>query len=65
MKMYSCIKSFKTTLFGDEPKRISIENGSLWFEATRKSGDKIILCNNKIELCVSDNLLKSHFERFG
>lgn len=64
MKMYSCIKSFKTTLFGDEPKRINIENGSLWFEAIRKSG-KIILCNNKIELCVSDNLLKSHFERFG
>lgn len=66
MKMYECAKEFKTTLFGkNEPKRIKIEIGSIWFVAQKLLDGRYILSNNKIELILCENLLKSNFEQYG
>lgn len=66
MRMYECIKEFKTTLFDkNELERIKIEIGSIWFVAQKLSDDRYVLSNNKIELILCKNLLKSNFEQYG
>lgn len=63
MRMYECTKEFKTTLFDkNEPKRIKIEIGSIWFVAQKLLDGRYIFSNNKIELILCENLLKSNFE---
>lgn len=64
--MYECTKEFKTTLFDkNEPKRIKIEIGSIWFVAQKLLDGRYIFSNNKIELILCENLLKSNFEQYG
>jgi len=66
MRMYECTKEFKTTLFDkNEPKRIKIEIGSIWFVAQKLLDGRYIFSNNKIELILCENLLKSNFEQYG
>lgn len=66
MRMYECTKEFKTTLFDkNEPKKIKIEIGSIWFVTQKLSDVRYILSNNKIELILCENLLKSNFEQYG
>ena len=66
MKMYECNKSFKTTLFTDEPKRITIEKGTLWYTVKQYKGDNYtVLSNNRMELKVANNILNTHFDKWG
>lgn len=66
MKMYTCEKSFKTTLFDNgESKRIEIEKGSDWFLAKKTTQDRVVLCNNKIELIIAEKILKDNFRQWG
>lgn len=66
MKMYECTKEFKTTLFdNNESERIQIKVGSLWFVAREISDDRLVLCNNKIELILSKKIVKEYFKRWG
>lgn len=52
MKIYTCTRTFKTTLFkGKEtPERIEIKEGTDWFLAGREFDNRVVLCNNEIEL---------------
>lgn len=67
MKMYTCTKEFKTTIFENskKPERIKIEVGSDWFLAKKESEDRCVLCNNKIELILSEKILKNYFRQWG
>mgnify|MGYP000186655212 FL=1 len=66
MKMYECTKEFKTTLFdNNETERIKIEVGSLWFYGGKMSDDRLIFCNNKIELTLCEKMIKEYFKRWG
>lgn len=66
MKMYECTNSFKTVFFEKEPKHITIEKGTLWFVVRKdECNDSTVLGNNKIELKVSNDLLKTNFDRWG
>lgn len=65
MKMYTCTKAFKTTLFDKEPTRIEVEEGFDWFLAKKLKDDRVVLCNNKIELIVANGVLKEHFRQWG
>lgn len=67
MKMFECMKNFKSTLFVEgKTERIEVEKGSLWFIAsTDNRKNRVVLCNNKIELDISSDILKTHFDRFG
>jgi len=66
MRMYECTKEFKTTLFEkNEIERIKIEIGSIWFVVQKLTDGRYILSNNKIELILCKELLKSNFEQYG
>lgn len=65
MKIYECIKPFKTTMFkknNETPERIEINSGTDWFLAKKESNDRVVLCDNKIELVVANDILKSYFK---
>lgn len=64
MKIYTCTRTFKTTLFkGKEtPERIEIKEGTDWFLEKKESDDRVVLCNNKIELIIAESVLKGNFE---
>jgi len=64
--MYTCTESFKTTLFtGDVPQRIVVEKDSLWFLDKKLADDRVMLCNNKIELNIARKILEDKFTRWG
>ena len=66
MKMYESTNSFKTVFFEKEPKRITIEKGTLWFVVRKdECNGSTVLSDNKIELKVSNDLLKTNFDRWG
>lgn len=67
MKMFEFMKNFKTTLFVDtKTEIIEIEKGSLWFFVSKDDRkNRVVLCNNKIELDIASDILETHFERFG
>ena len=46
----------------ETPERIEINSGTDWFLAKKESNDRVVLCNNKIELVVANDILKSHFK---
>ena len=64
MKIYTCTRTFKTTLFkGKEtPERIEIKEGTDWFLAGREPDNRVVLCNNEIELIIAEGVLKGNFE---
>ena len=66
MKMYTCVKPFKTAFFTDKtPERIEIKEDTDWFLARRESDDRVVLSNNKIELVVGKGILKEYFRQWG
>lgn len=65
MKIYACIKSFKTTLFDDKVERIEINEGTDWFLAKKLSEDRVILSNNKIEINIAKEILIRYFKQWG
>ena len=66
MKMYTCEKPFKTTLFNNgEAKRIEVKKGSDWFLAKKETQNRVVLCNNKIELIIAEKLLRDNFWQWG
>lgn len=66
MKMYTCEKAFKTTFFNNgNVERIEVEEGSDWFLARKETQDRVVLCNNKIELVVAKDVLKDRFRQWG
>lgn len=66
MKMYTCENAFKTTFFNNgNVERIEIEEGSDWFLVRKETQDRIVLCNNKIELIIAKDVLKTHFKQWG
>lgn len=66
MKMYTCEKAFNTTFFNNgKVERIEIKEGSDWFLARKETQDRIVLCNNKIELVIAKDVLKDHFRQWG
>lgn len=66
MRMYTCEKPFKTTLFDrDNVKRIEIKSGTDWFVARKENQDRIVLSNNKIEIIIGEKILKDRFRKWG
>lgn len=66
MKMYTCIKPFKTAFFDNgETKRIEIQKDSDWFFIKKETQNRVILCNNKIELMIGEKILKENFNQWG
>lgn len=66
MRMYTCEKPFKTTFFNEgKVERIDIEAGSDWFLARKESQDRLVLCNNKIELVIAKDVVKERFREWG
>lgn len=66
MKMYTCIKSFKTAFFGDKTtERIEIKENTDWFLAGKESDNRVVLCNNEIELVIGKKILKEYFKQWG
>lgn len=64
--MYTCIETFKTTLFDDgEPKRIEIQKDSDWFYVRKETQDRVVLSNNKMELVIAKKLLDEKFKGWG
>ena len=64
--MYTCKKTFKTTFFNNgNVERIEIEEGSDWFLARKETQDRVVLCNNKIELIIASGALKDNFTEWG
>ena len=66
MKMYTCEKPFKTTFFNEgNVERIEVEEGSDWFLARKETQDRVVLCNNKIDLIIAKDVLKDRFRQSG
>ena len=66
MKMYTCEKAFKTTFFNNgNVERIEVKEGSDWFLARKETQDRVVLCNNKIELVIAKYVLKDRFRQWG
>ena len=66
MKIYTCEKTFKTTFFiGGNVERIEVKEGSDWFLARKETQDRVVLCNNEIELVISKGVLKDCFKQWG
>lgn len=66
MKMYTCKKLFRTVFFNNgKTERIKIEKDSIWFLARKETKNRIVLCNNKIDLIIAEKLLKDNFQQWG
>lgn len=65
MKMFTCIKPFKTTLFGEKIERIEVEKYTDWFLVKKETNDRVVLSNNKIELIIARKLLNENFKQWG
>ena len=62
----TCVKPFKTAFFTDKStERIEIKEDTDWFLARKESDDRVVLCNNEIELVVGKGILKEYFRQWG
>lgn len=66
MKMYTCERTFKTAFFNNgSVEHIEIKEGSSWYFVRNESQNRVVLCNNKIELVLAEKLLKEYFRQWG
>lgn len=64
--MYICENAFVTTFFNNgNVNRIEIEKDSNWFFVRKETQNRYVLCNNKIELVLAENVLKDKFRKWG